>query len=174
MPFEPGASYVFRPLRPADFPRLAQWLAEPHVRTWWDAVEDELDAIAKAMETGETQPMIVEREGRPIAYLQSYDPHREADHPYRDQPAGTIGIDMAIGPPEEIGRGHGGRIAASFAARLFATGTMRIIVDPHPENARAIRAYEKAGFRFVDRRHSQYGPAHLMALDPQIEETDTP
>ncbi|PYE41514.1 aminoglycoside 6'-N-acetyltransferase [Rhizobium sp. PP-F2F-G20b] len=171
---EPGDLYVFRAVRLKDFPRLAQWLAEPHVMRWWDAAEVELAAIAQAMKTGETQPMIVEWEGRPIAYLQTYDPHREADHPYRDQPVGTLGLDMVIGLPDDIGRGHGGKIAASLADRLFATGTKRIVIDPHPENSRAIRAYEKAGFRFIDQRHSLYGPAHLMALDAQIEETDTP
>ncbi len=174
MPPEPGGPYVFRALRHEDFPRLAQWFAEPHVARWWDAAEVELEAIAQAMKTGEAQPMMVEWEGRPIAYLQTYDPHGEANHPYRDQPAGTLGVDMAIGPPGETGKGHGGRIVASLAARLFAKGTRRIIIDPHPENSRAIRAYEKAGFRFVDQRHSLYGPAHLMALDAQIEETDTP
>ncbi|KQS76064.1 aminoglycoside adenylyltransferase [Rhizobium sp. Leaf384] len=173
-PSEPDERYGFRRLHRADFPRLAQWFAEPHVRAWWGAAEVELEAIARAMETGEIQPMIVEWEGRPIAYLQAYDPHRERDHPYRDQPVATVGIDMAIGAPEDVGRGHGGGIALQFAARLFATGALRIIVDPHPENSRAIRAYEKSGFRFIDQRHSHYGPAYLMALDHQIEEMDTP
>lgn len=171
---EPGDPYVFRALRHEDFPRLAQWLAEPHVTRWWDAAEVELEAIAQAMKTGETQPMIVEWEGRRLAYLQTYDPHREPNHPYRDQPVGTLGLDMVIGLPDDIGKGHGGKIAASLAARLFEAGTKRIVIDPHPENSRAIRAYEKAGFRFIDQRHSLYGPAHLMALDAQIEETDTP
>lgn len=174
MPPELGDPYVFRALRHEDFPELAQWLGEPHVTEWWGAVDVELAAIAQAMKTGEVMPMIVEWNERPIAYLQTYDPHGEAEHPYRDQPAGTLGLDMAIGLAEETGRGHGGRIAASLGARLFAEGTKRIVIDPHPENSRAIRAYEKAGFRFIDQRHSLYGPAHLMALDAQIEETDTP
>lgn len=173
MPPETEATYVFRAVRHEDFPCLAHWLSEPHVARWWDAADVELPAIALSMESA-VPPMIVEWEGRPVAYLQTYDPHREADHPYRDQPKGTHGIDMAIGSPEDIGRGHGGRIVASLAARLFAAGTKRIIADPHPENTRAIRAYEKAGFRRLDQRHSLYGPAQLMALDAQIEETDTP
>jgi aminoglycoside 6'-N-acetyltransferase len=32
---------------------------------------------------------------------------------------------------------------------LFAAGAPAIGTDPHPENLRAIRAYEKAGFRVV-------------------------
>jgi RimJ/RimL family protein N-acetyltransferase len=39
------------------------------------------------------------------------------------------------------------------------------VIDPDPQNAQAIRAYGKAGFRFLETRHSIYGPAHFMVLD---------
>ena len=35
---------------------------------------------------------------------------------------------------------------------------------------RAIRAYEKAGFRAIDRRQSDYGDVVLMAIDADDEE----
>ncbi|TIP49436.1 MAG: hypothetical protein E5X56_35115, partial [Mesorhizobium sp.] len=41
----------------------------------------------------------------------------------------------------------------------------RVIIDPDPSNGRAIRAYQKAGFRAIDRRRSEYGDAVLMAID---------
>jgi aminoglycoside 6'-N-acetyltransferase len=41
-----------------------------------------------------------------------------------------------------------------------------VVIDPDPDNAAAIRAYEKAGFRAFDRRTSIYGPALLMVRDP--------
>ena len=46
------------------------------------------------MDSDSVEPLIVELDGQPIAYLQSYDPHLEDDHPYQDQPFGTLGIDM--------------------------------------------------------------------------------
>jgi aminoglycoside 6'-N-acetyltransferase len=48
---------------------------------------------------------------------------------------------------------------------LLASGVPRLIIDPDPDNARAIRAYEKAGFVAFDRRTTIYGPALLMARD---------
>ncbi len=107
----------------------------------------------------------MELTGRPIAYLQSYDPHLEDDHPYADQPFGTLGIDLSIGVPGMVGVGHGPAIVRQFVEELFAEGAPRVVIDPHPDNARAIRAYEKAGFREIDRRTTIYGDAVLMAVD---------
>ncbi|MFB9953306.1 GNAT family N-acetyltransferase [Rhizobium puerariae] len=163
--------YHFRDVAHQDFPLLAQWLAEPHIAKWWGEAGEELAGIEDAMTSVETRPMIVEWQGRPIAYLQSYDPHLEEGHPYQDQPKGTLGIDISIGIPELVGRGHGSAIVRQFVDALFASGARRIVIDPDPENLAAIRAYEKAGFRYIDTRTSIYGPAHFMALDAP-EETD--
>jgi aminoglycoside 6'-N-acetyltransferase len=49
---------------------------------------------------------------------------------------------------------------------LLASGAPRVITDPDPANARAIRAYEKAGFvrdRMVD---TPDGIALLMVRNP--------
>src|SRR5262249_56147847 len=68
-------------------------------------------------------------------------------------PRGTRGIDQFIGEPDMTGRGHGSSFIRAFIAGLLRTGTPRVLTDPDPANARAIRAYEKAGFckdRMVD------------------------
>ena len=72
-----------------------------------------------------------------------------------------------IGPAEMIGLGHGSAVLRQFVDELFAEGTLRGITDPDPANARAIRAYEKAGFEAFGTRISVYGPALLMALDAE-------
>jgi aminoglycoside 6'-N-acetyltransferase len=161
-------TYDFRAVSEADLPMLAAWLAEPHVAEWWDeGPEAELAGIIEAMDSVETEPLIVELDGRPIAYVQSYDPHLEDGHPYQDQPFGTLGIDVTIGPPELIGVGHGSAIVRQFSDDLFAEGVPRVIIDPDPRNARAVRAYEKAGFRPIGERSSVYGHAILMARDAE-------
>ena len=163
MPRDPR--YHFRDVRREDFPLLRRWLAEPHVAKWWGDPDEELQGIEAAMTSAETRPLIVELDGVPVAYLQSYDPHLEPDHLYQDQPAGTLGIDISIGEPDLTGKGHGSAIIRQFCADLFASGASRIVIDPDPQNAQAIRAYGKAGFRFLETRHSIYGPAHFMVLD---------
>lgn len=144
---------------------LARWLAEPHLAEWWGDPEESVAEIREAMDSVETEPLIVELAGRPIAYIQSYDPHLEDGHPYRDQPFGTLGIDISIGDPALVGMGHGSAIIRQFVDTLFVEGTPRVVIDPDPANIRAIRAYEKAGFRAFDTRNSVYGPALMMARD---------
>ncbi|MDX8525304.1 GNAT family N-acetyltransferase [Mesorhizobium sp. MSK_1335] len=165
MPPEQPQPYDFRPVTVNDLPLIAGWLKEPHVAEWWDDPAKEIAEIREHIDSVSVEPLIVELDGRPIAYLQSYDPHMEDDHPYADQPFGTLGIDLSIGPPELVGIGHGSAIVRQFVEELFEEGALRVVIDPHPDNGRAIRAYEKAGFRPIGRRHSQYGDVVLMAVD---------
>ncbi|TIX14436.1 MAG: acetyltransferase, partial [Mesorhizobium sp.] len=146
--------------------------AEPHVAEWWDDPEQEIAEIREHIDSVSVEPLIVELDGRPIAYLQSYDPHLEDDHPYADQPFGTLGIDLSIGLAQLVGVGHGTAIVRQFVEQLFEEGAPRVIIDPHPRNARAIRAYEKAGFRPIGRRQSQYGDVVLMAGDAAQGDTE--
>lgn len=165
MPRDAAPRYDFRSVTVDDLPMLARWLAEPHLVEWWGDPEESLAEIREAMDSVETEPLIVELGGRPIAYIQSYDPHLEDGHPYQDQPFGTLGIDVSIGDPTLVGVGHGSAIIRQFVDTLFAEGTPRVVIDPDPANIRAIRAYEKAGFRAFDTRTSVYGPALMMARD---------
>jgi aminoglycoside 6'-N-acetyltransferase len=52
-----------------------------------------------------------------------------------------------------------------FVDGLLSAGTPRVITDPEPGNARAIRAYEKAGFRKERLVDTPNGPALLMLRD---------
>jgi len=167
MPREAKPRYSFRPVVEADLPMIAGWLRQPHVAEWWDDPEEEIASIREHMDSVSVEPLIIELNGKPIGYLQSYDPHLEDDHPYQDQPFGTLGLDLSIGVPELVGLGHGSAALRQFVEELFEEGTPRVIIDPDPTNSRAIRAYEKAGFRAFDTRTSVYGPALMMAIDAE-------
>jgi aminoglycoside 6'-N-acetyltransferase len=164
---EQGVLYDFRPVTEKDLPMIAGWLAEPHVSQWWDDPVTEIAGIHDHIDSISVEPLIVELDGKPIAYLQSHDPHLEDGHPYSDQPFGTLGIDLSIGRPELVGIGHGSAIVRQFVEQLFEEGVPRVIIDPDPANGRAVRAYEKAGFRPIDRRQSEYGDVVLMAIDAE-------
>ena len=158
--------YRFIPVEPRHLNMISDWLAEPHVAQWWsEDTEKEMADIADHMDSISVEPFIVMLGDEPIGYLQTYDPHLEDDHPYQDQPSGTLGMDLMIGEPDLIGQGHGPRLIDEFVSLLFDEGVPRVIIDPDPANKRAIRAYQKAGFVAFDTRTSIYGPALMMARD---------
>jgi aminoglycoside 6'-N-acetyltransferase len=169
MPRDRHAAYGIRAATRKDLPLLSGWLRLPHLREWWGDPEESLAEMEEVMDSVSVEALIVELQSKPVAYLQCYDPHMEDDHPYQDQPTGTLGLDISIGPEEMLGKGHGPAILRQFAAELFEEGAPRVIIDPDPMNARAIRAYEKVGFVACDTRTSKYGPALMMALDAPEE-----
>jgi aminoglycoside 6'-N-acetyltransferase len=164
-------SYRFRTVENRDLPMLESWIAQPHWQEWWGNTGEALDEIQAAMEEDSTEPMIVELSGKPVAYVQTYDPHLEDGHPYQDQPYGSLGVDISIGDAAMLNQGHGTAILKALADMLFEEGVPRLIIDPDQANTRAIRSYEKAGFVAFDTRTSDYGPALMMALDnPEFED----
>lgn len=133
----------------------------PHVAAWWGTPEAE--AAADALADPRIFMWIVEHDGRPFAYAQDYAPHDWDDHPFAHLPSGARGIDQYIGEPDMLDRGHGSAFIRAYCGRLFAAGAPAIGTDPHPDNGRAIRACEKAGFRIAAAPlDTRWGRALLM------------
>jgi aminoglycoside 6'-N-acetyltransferase len=105
---------------------------------------------------------LVEANGEAFAYLQCYG-LTAWNCGFGEQPAGTRGIDLFIGQPAMIG--HGSALIACFVKDRLRNGVPRIVTDPDPANARAIRAYEKAGFTRQCLVETPDGPALLMVHD---------
>lgn len=153
--------YLFRPVTPADLPLLARWRSLPHVIRWWGPPEVEPEA--EKLGDPRIAMWIVSHGGRPFAYAQDYSPHDWAPHPFAHLPAGARGIDQYIGEPGMLGRGHGATFVRRHCERLFAAGAPAVGTDPHPDNRRAIRAYEKAGFTIASAPlETRWGRALLM------------
>lgn len=162
-------TYSFRRMTEADLPLLETWLQTPEWRLWWGDPDEELATLAADLHEPGMRLWIVSHGaesngGGPFAFLQDYDVHAWPDHPYRELPRGTRGIDQSIGRAEMIGCGHGSAFIARHVMRLFDEGAPCVVTDPDPENRRAIRAYEKAGFTFYRDAplHTPWGVVQLM------------
>ncbi len=145
----PGV-YAFRTMSAEDLPRVRQWLAAPHVSQWWGDPDTQFTLVSEDLDDPSMDQFIVAMDDRPFAYLQCYDPSAWPNHGFGALPNGTRGIDQFIGEPEMIDRGYGAAFIRLFVEDLLKTGTPRVVTDPAPDNKRAVRAYEKAGF-FTDR-----------------------
>jgi aminoglycoside 6'-N-acetyltransferase len=158
--------YIFRPMSVADLPLVKRWLAEPHVMQWWGDTYQQFELVSGDLEVEAMDQFIVETSDRPFAYLQCYDPDVWPDNGLGDHPKGTRGIDQFIGEPAMVDLGHGSALIRIFVDRLLAAGAPRVITDPDPANARAIRAYEKAGFSRNRIVKTPDGAALLMIRNP--------
>lgn len=157
--------YRFRPMTPGDLPLIKRWLALPHVRQWWGDPEEQYALVSGDLDEPAMDQHIVSTAGNSFAYLQCYD-LTAWNSGFGPQPEGTRGIDLFIGEPDMIERGHGQAFIRAFVDARLQQGAPRIVTDPDPANSRAVRAYEKAGFekdRMVD---TPDGPALLMVRNP--------
>jgi aminoglycoside 6'-N-acetyltransferase len=158
-------AYAFRPMSADDLPTIKRWLETPHVREWWHDPAEQFELVSGDLSDPDMAQFIVAVEGREFAYLQCY-ALSGWNCGLGPQPDGTRGLDQFIGEAGMVGRGHGSAFVRAFADQLLASGTPRVVTDPDPANARAIQAYEKAGFRRERLVETPDGTALLMIRDP--------
>ncbi len=175
-----SAQYQFDPMTADDLPLMRQWLEMPHIREWWGEPDTELGYICDMIEGRDTtRPFIFSVDGEPIGYIQYWfiGHHQNAtwiaDHPWlAELPADGIGVDLSIGDPGKLAQGIGSAALRAFAEHLVRQGHRTIIIDPDPANGRAVRAYEKAGFRAIPRLLSRTADALIMQYESEENDPD--
>ena len=169
MPAEPP-EIAFLPVAAAHYGLLEAWLRRPHMREWWGDPDEELGFIRDMVEGRDTTlPFLITLGGEPVGYIQCWfiGHHQNEqwvkDHPWlMEFPSDTIGVDLSIGDADRLSQGIGSAALAAFVRRLRDEGHINIIIDPDPANARAVCAYQKAGFRTAMFREAHDGPVLLM------------
>jgi aminoglycoside 6'-N-acetyltransferase len=157
--------YFFRPMTPADLPLIQHWLALPHVREWWGDPREQYALVSGDLDEPAMDQFIFSKAGSPFGYIQCYD-LTEWDTGFGPQPPGTRGVDLFIGEPDMIERGHGSALLRCFVDDLLRKGLPRVVTDPDPANRRAVRAYENAGFEKDRLVETPDGTALLMVRNP--------
>jgi len=152
-----------------DIPMLHGWLNLPHIVEWWGQERPALDEVyakylPRVMEEDRVTPYIGMLGQTPFAYAQSYVALGAGGGWWEDETdPGVRGIDQSIGHPDLLGKGLGTKLVRALVDRLFADPEVtKIQTDPAPNNHRAIRCYEKAGFRTAGIVATPDGPAVYM------------
>lgn len=166
---------TIRPMTADDLPMLAEWIARPHWQEWWSDPTEEIAHIRGKIEGRDTtRPFIFEVNEEPAGYIQYWFAEDQktaqelAEHPWLASfPTGSVGIDISIADSRSLSKGLGSATVRVMAESLWAKGHRHITIDPHAENHRAIRAYEKAGFRPIDSLSGQTGDYLIMRYDPE-------
>jgi aminoglycoside 6'-N-acetyltransferase len=165
----------FRPVTEADLPRLRAWMARPHWRRWWGDPDTEVGYVEDMLAGRDgTRPFLIERDGVPVGYIQAWSVAEARVEPWLTEAPwltwlqeDAIGVDISIADAERLSRGLGSAVLRAFVARLRADGHRTIIIDPDPMNSRAIRAYERAGFRPIPAFIDKTADVLLMQHAPQ-------
>ena len=127
---------ALRPLAPDDESELLRIHQTPEVMRWWD-----VPAEGFPWDEPESTRLTIEVDGRVAGLIQFWE---EPEPKYRH-----AGIDLFL-DPELHGQGLGTEAVRRLVRHLIdERGHHRITIDPAADNAAAIRAYEKAGFRPV-------------------------
>ena len=135
-----GERVVLRPLAREHIPRLLEIGEEPEVKRWWTSVSTE-SLEKKADGRDEATAFAIEEGGEVVGLVQYYE---EDDPDYRH-----AGIDIFL-TSTRAGLGLGSEAVRVLAEHLVGDrGHHRLIIDPATENPRAIRAYERVGFKSV-------------------------
>jgi AacA4 family aminoglycoside N(6')-acetyltransferase len=165
-------SVTLRLMTEHDLPMLHDWLNRPHIVEWWGGERPTLDEVReqylpRVLMEARVTPYIGMLGDRPFAYAQSYVALGSGGGWWEDvTDPGVRGIDQSIAEPELLGRGLGTKLVRALVDRLFGDPAVtRIQTDPAPQNLRAIRCYEKAGFRRVKNIVTPDGAAVYMVQD---------
>ncbi len=152
--------FTWRRLTPADYPLLAGWLAQPHVRRWWN---HEFTPEAVARDFGPTwrgeepnEDLLVFADGSPVGLVQRCRPADYPDYlsdlePLAGVSPETMTLDYLIGDPARVGRGLGSAMLRAIIAATWIEHPRadRIVVPVAAANRASWRALENAGMRRI-------------------------
>jgi aminoglycoside 6'-N-acetyltransferase len=132
------ARLFIRPLREDDLAALDAILREPEVARYWTSAARDL--FAGGRET--TVLAVTLRDSLEVVGAVQLDEPSDDDYP-------SAGVDLFLATRAQ-GQGLGQETLGAVVAHLFDVRKRhRITIDPLASNARAVRCYERAGFRHV-------------------------
>ncbi len=165
-------TFKFKPLNETQLSLLTSWLNYNHLQEWWNSGEITIEKVRvkylpRIMGNDSARPYIIYLNENPFGYIQYYyasagDPNWWPDEPSQD----VIGIDQFIANESLLSKGYGTLMINQFIRHLTnEISISEVRVDPRPDNHRAIRCYEKVGFRKIQNIITPDGPAIMMKLD---------
>ena len=146
---------TLRRMNEHDLPMLHDWLNRPHTVEWWggEAERPTLEEVRKhylprVMAKESVTPYIAMMGEEPVGFAQSYIALGSSDGWWKNETdPGVRGIDQFLANPTQLNKGLGTKLVRALVEHLFENPAVTAIqTDPAPNNHRAIRCYEKAGF----------------------------
>lgn len=145
-----------RELLESDVPLLSKWLSDPKVLQYYEGRDNPFndEKVRNIFFTKDPsiQMCIVIYEKIEIGYIQFYklDDASKGEYGYKDTSEVIYGMDQFIGEVDYWNRGIGSLLVLSMVNYLVANqNAEKVVVDPQTWNERAIKCYEKCGFKKI-------------------------
>jgi len=135
-----GTTVTLRPVTEADVERLTAILAQTEVAQWWPGY-DEARVRRELVESAYITAFTIGVGGELVGCAQYH------EEPARNYRYATIDVFL---DPAWHGKGLGTDAVRTLARHLcYDKGHHRLAIDPAADNVKAIRAYQRVGFRPV-------------------------
>jgi RimJ/RimL family protein N-acetyltransferase len=149
-----------------NFPKLQQWLNNPHVNLWYGESQkwSMQDVISKyetycngyKIEDAIHKPIhafIINLNDNPIGYIQYYNAHDFKRDGYEliDMPKSLAAIDVFIGEDKYLGKSYASEIISQFLEEYVFENFDYVWVDPNKTNKAAIHCFQKIGFKVINK-----------------------
>ena len=142
------------------------WLKRPEINGWWGSQAAAEAGLSIALESASAVCRLIVIEGQCAGYVHAVDAAMWGELPDGIEP-GTLDVDLFIAVPELRAKGYGQAALQLLADEVFSTTLATALsVFVTIKNEAAVRAYEKAGFRWVKVWHDPIsGPSWLLTLE---------
>jgi aminoglycoside 6'-N-acetyltransferase len=140
----------------ADYRLLSRWLTDERLLEWiygrdnpWPYDRVVTKYRPRVLAEDPVRPCFIVLDSEFVGYIQFHPVADAASYGLEDA-VGHWGVDMWIGEPDLWSGGLGTRALRMLLGHIFeAEGATVAVIAPRVENPRAVRCYEKAGFRCV-------------------------
>lgn len=169
-----------------DYTLMSKWLSDPEVLTYYEGRNNSFDLEKtikkfrrKIVEPIGQTPCIIEYEGKPIGYLQYYKTDTEEYETDGkvdiDKYSNPYAMDLFIGETSYWNKGLGSEIIKLLLQYIFQNEHGHaVFIDPQTWNVRAIKCYEKSGFKpltVIEKRElheGEYKDNLIMVITPDL------
>ena len=166
-------SVLFRRLKKDDFSNILRWIREPEVLDVWDSAqnqtnEDIIHKYEERLSDKEIDTYVIICDNTDIGIIQTYYVQNLSDFGLSNTKA--AGIDLYIGEPNFRNKGIGTQVITTFiqGVILVEKDIEYICIDPEVSNERAIRAYEKVGFKRYNVKYDSYSDLLTLYMKMKV------
>lgn len=140
---------ALKPATDTDWPLIRAWLAKKSVQNWWGPQATIEAEVMMALASPHAICRLISVDGEAVGYAHAFDAALWGENLPDGLAPGTWDLDLFIASERHRGQGIGQQAVAMLRDEVFATTfAIAVCVFPSIANERAVRAYERAGFKW--------------------------